>query len=63
MGGKFLPWFEDPLVFLPDPEQMEWQSRSMDMFADDPLCVFFPEAQSGSSVLSHFPGSTWNRPS
>ncbi|QNP67951.1 hypothetical protein [Streptomyces genisteinicus] len=48
--AEVIPWFEDPLGFLPDPEQMEWQSRSMDMFADDPLCAFFREARGSKAA-------------
>ncbi|MEU6374930.1 hypothetical protein [Streptomyces sp. NPDC046909] len=31
-----LPWFEDPIDFLRTPQEMERESRSLDMFADDP---------------------------
>ncbi|MFC8824415.1 hypothetical protein ACFT9I_03545 [Streptomyces sp. NPDC057137] len=42
---KVVPWFEDPLVFVSNPEQMEFASRSMDMFADDPHAAFFRQAR------------------
>ncbi|WP_149824586.1 hypothetical protein [Streptomyces tailanensis] len=32
---RLIPWFEDPLDFLTSVAGMEWESRSMDMFADD----------------------------
>jgi hypothetical protein len=31
-----IPWFEDPLIFLASVSQMERESRSLDLFADDP---------------------------
>ncbi|WP_460066259.1 hypothetical protein [Streptomyces sp. YKOK-I1] len=34
--ARLIPWFEDPLDFLPSTDQMTRESRSMDMFADDP---------------------------
>lgn len=33
--ARLIPWFEDPLDFLTSVAGMEWESRSMDMFADD----------------------------
>jgi hypothetical protein len=30
-----LPWFEDPLEFLPTAARMEQESRTLDMWADD----------------------------
>lgn len=38
---EVIPWFEDPLAFVRDPEQMEFASRSLDMFADDPHSGYF----------------------
>ncbi|MFB7241636.1 hypothetical protein ACFCYX_04075 [Streptomyces populi] len=34
--AKVIPWFEDPLAFVRDPEQMTFASQTMDMLADDP---------------------------
>jgi hypothetical protein len=34
--ARLIPWFEDPLDFLTSTEEMARESRSMDMFADDP---------------------------
>ncbi|MFJ8104223.1 hypothetical protein [Streptomyces sp. NPDC096132] len=34
--ARLVPWFEDPLDFLPSTDQMTRESRSLDMFADDP---------------------------
>ncbi|MFI6008394.1 hypothetical protein ACIBAG_06140 [Streptomyces sp. NPDC051243] len=31
-----IPWFEEPLDFLLTPTEMTRESRSLDMFADDP---------------------------
>lgn len=33
--ARLIPWFEDPLDFLANTEQMTRESRSMDRFADD----------------------------
>ncbi|QKW17646.1 hypothetical protein HUT16_05485 [Kitasatospora sp. NA04385] len=44
-----IPWFEDPLVFLGSTAEMERESRSMDMFADDPSYAFFREVR-GSAL-------------
>ncbi|UUU33046.1 hypothetical protein JIX56_25990 [Streptomyces sp. CA-210063] len=33
--GRVIPWFEDPLHFCGSVAEMERESRSMDMFADD----------------------------
>ncbi|GCD94653.1 hypothetical protein [Embleya hyalina] len=51
MLAEVIPWFEDPLVFVSNAEQMEFESRSMDMFADDARCAFFREAR-GSTTTS-----------
>lgn len=32
---KFIPWFEDPLIFLTNLDHMRRESRSLDAFADD----------------------------
>jgi hypothetical protein len=32
---EVMPWFEDPLSFLPNVEQIRRESRSLDLFADD----------------------------
>lgn len=45
MLAKVIPWFEDPLVFVSNPEQMAFASQSMDMFADDPHADFFRQAR------------------
>jgi hypothetical protein len=42
--AELIPWFEDPLVFLTSSE-MESESHSMDMFADDPSYAFFRETR------------------
>lgn len=34
--ARLMPWFEDPLDFLLNTQQMERESRSMDLLADDP---------------------------
>ncbi|MYW06508.1 hypothetical protein [Streptomyces sp. SID3343] len=49
--AKVIPWFEDPLVLLSNPEQMEFESRSMDVFADDRHGTYFREAR-GSRVTT-----------
>jgi hypothetical protein len=33
---EVIPWFEDPLVFLDSLDHMRRESRSLDMFANDP---------------------------
>ena len=43
--AKVIPWFEDPLDFLTSVAVMERESRSMDMFADDPSYAFFREVR------------------
>jgi hypothetical protein len=45
MLAKVIPWFEDPLVFVRNPEQMTFASRSMDMLADDPHSTYFSVAR------------------
>ncbi|MFI5530029.1 hypothetical protein ACIA8O_15945 [Kitasatospora sp. NPDC051853] len=47
--AEVIPWFEDPLCFLGSAAEMERESRSMDMFADDPSYAFFREAR-GSAL-------------
>ncbi|MDH6123067.1 hypothetical protein ABH930_007442 [Kitasatospora sp. GAS204A] len=47
--AKVIPWFEDPLDFLTSAPEMEWESSSMDMFADDPSLAFFRKAR-GSTL-------------
>lgn len=34
--ARLMPWFEDPLDFLANTEQIMRESLSMDRFADDP---------------------------
>ncbi|MFE0921182.1 hypothetical protein ACFW24_25885 [Streptomyces nigra] len=48
--AEVIPWFEDALVFVSNPEQMEFASQSMDMFADDPHCAFFREARGSKAI-------------
>ncbi|OPC78905.1 hypothetical protein B4N89_32820 [Embleya scabrispora] len=48
--AEVIPWFESPLVFVSGPEQMEFESQSMDMFADDPHRAFFREARGSTST-------------
>lgn len=48
--AEVVPWFEDPLVFVSNAEQMEFASRSMDMFADDPHCAFFRMARESKAT-------------
>ncbi|MGW6865089.1 hypothetical protein ACWGHM_37475 [Streptomyces sp. NPDC054904] len=43
--AKVAPWFEDPLAFVADPEQMAFASRSMDIVADDPSAGYFRQAR------------------
>jgi hypothetical protein len=35
MLRAILPWFEDPLDFVPSLQQMGQESRMLDMWADD----------------------------
>ncbi|MFJ6686863.1 hypothetical protein [Streptomyces werraensis] len=49
--AKAIPWFKDPLRFVPNPEQMVYASQSMDMFADDPHSAFFRQARGSRSVV------------
>lgn len=37
--AKLIPWFEEPLDFLRSTKEIERESRSMDLFADDPLSL------------------------
>ncbi|WP_328718591.1 hypothetical protein OHT52_03260 [Streptomyces sp. NBC_00247] len=39
--AEVVPWFEDPLAFVRNPEQMMYASMSLDMFADDPYSDYF----------------------
>src|SRR5260370_16810940 len=32
---EVMPWFEDPLIFLANADQMRHESQSLDLFADD----------------------------
>ena len=32
---EVMPWFENPLIFLANADQMRHESRSLDLFADD----------------------------
>ncbi|WP_405392622.1 hypothetical protein OG596_35450 [Streptomyces sp. NBC_01102] len=60
--AKVIPWFEDPLVFVSNPEQMAFASRSTDMFADDPHSACFRQARESSGITrSNCRGSTLNR--
>ncbi|MFG3039356.1 hypothetical protein ACGFYZ_20925 [Streptomyces sp. NPDC048330] len=45
-----IPWFEDSLHFVSSPEQMGYQSQSMDLFADDPSYAFFREARGSKAT-------------
>ncbi|MFJ2218401.1 hypothetical protein ACIQVO_40135 [Streptomyces sp. NPDC101062] len=48
--AKVIPWFEDPLLFVSNPEQMAFASQSMDMFADDPHSTYFRQARGSSGI-------------
>ncbi|MFF3013427.1 hypothetical protein [Streptomyces sp. NPDC057939] len=48
--GRVIPWFEDPLRFVQDPEQMTFASRSMDMVADDPGAGYFRQARGSNGA-------------
>ncbi len=50
MLATVIPWFEDPLVFVSNPEQMAFASQSMDMFADDPHSAYFRQARGSSGI-------------
>jgi len=41
--ARVVPWFESPLDFLASAAAMEAESRSLDLFADDPHSAFFRE--------------------
>ncbi|MER7760183.1 hypothetical protein [Streptomyces sp. NPDC097619] len=43
--SECVPWFEDPLAFVRDPEQMAFASRSLDLYADDPHSTCFAVAR------------------
>ncbi|MEV7682786.1 hypothetical protein AB0O64_30180 [Streptomyces sp. NPDC088341] len=45
-----IPWFEDPLAFVKNSEQMTFASRSLDMFADDPHSAFFSVGRGSRAV-------------
>ncbi|MEU9319707.1 hypothetical protein [Streptomyces sp. NPDC048295] len=51
--AKVIPWFEDPLAFVPNPEQMAFASQPMDMFADDPHADFFRQARGSRDTAPH----------
>jgi hypothetical protein len=44
-----VPWLEEPLDFLADPQRMERESRSLDLLADSPSGDFFREARGSSA--------------
>jgi hypothetical protein len=44
-----IPWFKEPLVFLKEPQHMEWESRSLDVFADHEGYDFFGEVRGSST--------------
>ncbi|WP_427919928.1 hypothetical protein [Streptomyces sp. cg40] len=47
--ARLIPWFEDPLDFLTSADEMAWESRSLDEFADDPRgSALFREVRGGS---------------
>lgn len=48
--AEVIPWFEDPLVFVSNPKQMEFASQTMDMLADDPHCAFFRVARESNAT-------------
>jgi hypothetical protein len=48
--AEAVPWFDGPLSFVRDPAQMEWASRSMDMFADDPHSAFLRQARGSTAA-------------
>ncbi|MFD5553843.1 hypothetical protein ACFWIA_08400 [Streptomyces sp. NPDC127068] len=43
--AEAVPWFEDPLAFVRNPEQMTFASQSMDLLADDPHATYFSVAR------------------
>ncbi|MEU8777163.1 hypothetical protein [Streptomyces sp. NPDC048606] len=51
--AQVVPWFEDPLAFVRDPEQMTFASRSMDLIADDPHphSAYFRQARGSASAV------------
>ncbi|MFE9853912.1 hypothetical protein [Streptomyces sp. NPDC005780] len=48
--ADLIPWFEDPLAFVKNPQQMTYASQSMDMFADDPHSTYFRQARGSRST-------------
>ncbi|WP_328907810.1 hypothetical protein OG230_35085 [Streptomyces sp. NBC_00234] len=48
--AEVVPWFEDPLAFVRNPEQMAYASQSLDMFADDPHSAFFGVARGSTAA-------------
>ncbi|MGW0711329.1 hypothetical protein ACWD4G_36140 [Streptomyces sp. NPDC002643] len=47
--GRVIPWFEDPLHFCGSLAEMERESRSMDLFADDGPSGIFREVRGSES--------------
>jgi hypothetical protein len=45
-----MPWFEDPLIFLASLDQIQRESRSLDMFADDEPSAHLFRVLRGSRV-------------
>lgn len=39
--AKVIPWFDDSLAFVGDPEQMMFASQTLDRLADDPHSTYF----------------------
>ncbi|MFD4948253.1 hypothetical protein ACFWNT_38515 [Streptomyces sp. NPDC058409] len=48
--AKVIPWFEHPLVFVSNSEQMAFASQSMDIFADDPHSAYFRQARGSRGI-------------
>jgi hypothetical protein len=49
--ARVMPWFHDPLEFLDNTEQMEWQSKSLDhLVEDDEMAVLFRLAREGAAT-------------
>lgn len=48
----FIPWFAEPLHFLPSAERMAAESVTLDLFADDPPTAFlFRQARGGTAAV------------
>jgi hypothetical protein len=45
--ARVIPWFRDPPHFCGSVAETESESRSMDMFADDPYSGLFREVRGG----------------